>query len=157
MATMYLAMSDLSRFVDRPACLLRLDSRRACARVRGNGVSEEGTRVLASGRGTGTTGAGAGVGKSKDLMSSDSGTSSSSHSRSDSHVTSNIGNGNGGPKPSASSTAALARNYLIVYGIVMCEHLFLEDVNLLSGLEGVDGRAPHRGGNNQSIRQRGLG
>ncbi len=51
--------------------------------------------------------------------------SASSHSKSDS--TSNIsgienGNGHSGPKPSASSTAALARNYLIVYGIVMCEH-----------------------------------
>jgi len=49
--------------------------------------------------------------------------SASSHSKSDS--TSNIagienGNGHWGPKSSASSTAALARNYLIVYGIVMC-------------------------------------
>ncbi|KLO09859.1 DUF791-domain-containing protein [Schizopora paradoxa] len=53
----------------------------------------------------------------------DSDAPSSSHSRSDSTTTiSGIENGNAQStsKPGASSTAALARNYLIVYGIVMC-------------------------------------
>ena len=55
----------------------------------------------------------------------DSDAPSSSHSRSDSTTTiSGIENGNAQStsKPGASSIAALARNYLIVYGIVMCEH-----------------------------------